>query len=356
MCSIAGGCHNANYSKKIYIRRNPEIQAKVKEVLNKTKEDFENVNEKSFEEVMYSDIWRKEDYLSWIYERLLAIKSVMSDTASIYVHLDWHIGHYVKVMLDEIFGEENFRNEIVWHYDIGGKSKYDFRKKHDTIFRYSRSESVIFNEIRVETLNTDRYDLEDENGKYYIYYGEKRYIDQGTLADDVWTYVQDDNFRTLNSQSIERKDVDYSTQKPSGLLERIIKASSNENMIVADFFGGSGVTASVAQKLGRKWITGDVNLNSIQTIRDGLKNNGASFEVLRIKDGTEFVNQAFKNPSIADRLLSKNILGLVKNPDLSDFWIGSISENGLVVPVYFPKMKESFTKILYPLHSKHPTT
>jgi len=143
---------NANYSKKIYIRRNPEIQTKIKEVINKAKEDFENDSEKSFEEVMYSDIWRKEDYLSWLYERLLAIKSVMSDKASIYVHLDWHIGHYVKIMLDEIFGEENFRNEIVWAYRIQGINQKSFARKHDTIFLYSKNENYLFNPEKEENI------------------------------------------------------------------------------------------------------------------------------------------------------------------------------------------------------------
>ncbi len=339
---------NANYSKKIYIRRNPEIQAKVKEVISKAKEDFENDSEKSFEEVMYSDIWRKEDYLSWLYERLLAIKSVMSDTASIYVHLDWHIGHYVKIMLDEIFGEENFRREIVWNRKnpSGGKAGADnYIHVHDTIFYYTKSEDYNFNKEYKDYSSEyidERFKHEDEKGRFRIQGmdSRKQYLEdsKGLAVTSVW------EISDVNVMANER--VDYTTQKPEALLERIIKASSNEDMVVADFFGGSGVTASVANKLGRKWITCDVNTNSIQTIRDSLKANKASFDVLRIKDGTEFVYLAFKNPSIADRLLSKNIVGLVKNPDLSDFWIGSIAESGLVVPVYFPKMKESFTKIL----------
>ncbi len=349
---------NANYSKKIYIRRNPDIQAKVQEVINKSKEDIDNDKEKSFEEIMYSDIWRKEDYLSWIYERLLAIKSVMSDTASIYVHLDWHIGHYVKIMLDEIFGEENFRNEIVWKKYSGVKNQASSKltTQTDTIFWYSKNEDLIFN-LQYRKMTTkyvdDEYKFTDENGRRYALLRgrnykdnketKKKYLDEnaGSPVTSLW---DDDNLQ-LNTSSSER-DIGYATQKPEALLERIIKASSDQGMVVADFFGGSGVTAAVASKLGRRFITSDVNLNSIQTIRGRLRDNQTSFEVLRIKDGTEFVNQAFKNPSIADRLLSKNIVGLVKNSDLSDFWIGSVADSGLVVPVYFPKMKESFSKIL----------
>lgn len=338
---------NANYSKKIYVRRNPEIQAKVKEVLSKSKEDIDNDNEKSFEEIMYSDIWRKEDYLSWIYERLLAIKSVMSDTASIYVHLDWHIGHYVKIMLDEIFGEENFRNEIIWYYPNSGlkASSNKLHQVHDIIFWYSKSEDYYFNKLtrarkdgqskqakRKFNSQTGKAEMvRDENGK--IIYE----IKENVLVNSLWD---------IGMMSNNPEKTNYSTEKPPALLERIISMGSDEGMVVADFFGGSGVTAAVAAKLGRKFITSDVNLNSVQTIRDRLKDNQASFEVLRVKDGTEFVNLAFKNPSIADRLLSKNIVGLVKNSDLSDFWIGSVVDDGSVVPVYFPKMKESFSKIL----------
>lgn len=122
----------ADYAKKIYLRRNPKVAEAIAQA--ETKVDSEEL--RTFEEKMYGDVWDKEKYLNWMYENLLAIKSVMSDTASIYVHLDWHIGHYVKILLDEIFGEENFRNEIIWHYAdyMQGNATKAFPKKFDNIF------------------------------------------------------------------------------------------------------------------------------------------------------------------------------------------------------------------------------
>ena len=120
----------ADYAKKVYIRRNP----KVAEVIVQAEQELEDEALKSFEEKMYGDVWDKEKYLNWMYENLMAIKSVMSDKASIYVHLDWNIGHYVKILLDEIFGEENFQNEIIWNYIKGASSKNSFGRKHQTIY------------------------------------------------------------------------------------------------------------------------------------------------------------------------------------------------------------------------------
>ena len=130
----------ADYAKKVYIRQNPKLAEK----LEKAEKELDIEELKSFEEKMYGDIWSKEDYLNWMFENLMAIKEVMSDTASIYVHLDWHIGHYVKILLDEVFGEENFRNEIVWHYQSGGRQENLFSKKHDNIYFYSKNNNWIF--------------------------------------------------------------------------------------------------------------------------------------------------------------------------------------------------------------------
>lgn len=132
----------ADYAKKVYVRRNP----KVAEAIAKAEQELETSEEfRAFEENMYGDVWDKEKYLNWMYENLMAIKSVMSETASIYVHLDWHIGHYVKILLDEIFGEDNFINEIVWCYSgPGSPGMRQFNRKHDTIFWYSKSNTYNF--------------------------------------------------------------------------------------------------------------------------------------------------------------------------------------------------------------------
>ncbi|MFY9121016.1 MAG: DNA methyltransferase, partial [Syntrophomonadaceae bacterium] len=256
----------ADYAKKVYLRRNPKLAEKV--AAAEQQMDIEEL--KAFEEKMYGDIWQKEDYLNWMYENLLAIKSIMSEPASIYVHLDTKIGHYVKILLDEIFGEDKFINEIIWHYEdkfaTGGKR---LDKNHDTIFLYSNDEDYIFNPIIIPKDETTKralrkkvdgktVEVRDENGnKIIVEYSEKK-------ADDVW-----DLGRTISKNDLR----DYATQKPEPLLERIITASSNEyrdeekteKMIVADFFGGSGVAAMVANRLGRNFIHVDIGINSIQT-------------------------------------------------------------------------------------------
>ena len=159
----------ADYAKKVYVRRNP----KVAEAIAQAEQELDNDDLKAFEETMYGDIWDKEKYLNWMYENLMAIKSVMSETASIYVHLDWHIGHYVKILLDEVFGENNFQREIIW--DIQVLSGYktiapNWVRGHDTIYYYSKSENRIFNKQyqshKQEYL--DRFNKTDENGRKYF--------------------------------------------------------------------------------------------------------------------------------------------------------------------------------------------
>ena len=329
----------ADYAKKIYIRKNP----KVDEAIKKAETELNNEDLKAFEETMYGDIWNKEAYLNWMYENLLAIKSIMSENASIYVHLDWHIGHYVKVLMDEIWGENNFINEIVWCYTGGTDSKRSFGRKHDTIFLFSQNENYVFNgdfePFSEGTLK--RFNKEDEKGKYKenklengrVY---KTYMkEEGKLVPDYW------NFPIVNKTYEE--SVDYSTQKPEALLERVIKASSNEKMIVADFFGGSGVTAAVANKLGRRFITSDVGINSIQTIRDRLVKDKAQFEILEIKDGVSL----YRNPQQSMNKLKTLIKGLKNEDGLDKFWEGAIQDSKFgLVPVYIPNLIEGKTRVL----------
>lgn len=382
----------ADYAKKIYIRRNPLVQKAIAEA----EQTLDNSEMQAFEEKMYGDIWDKERYLNWMYENLMAIKSVMSDTASIYVHLDYHIGHYVKILMDEIFGEDNFRNEIVWQRFTFHSDADKFGSVHETLFYYSKTQSeYIFNK---QTQPFDkkyieqRFNQTDENGRKYgtsdctapahgdtgkaLYFGDrllsppsgamwrfsqaninkmmeegrieftakglprvKRYLDEveGKTVHTIWTDIF-----PVNSQADER--VDYATQKPEALLERIIQASSNEGMLVADFFGGSGVTAAVAHKLGRRFIHNDVNINSIQTARDRLVAAGAEFKIMDIKDGVSL----FRNPVQTNDKLLKLIPGL--NPDNSlnsKFWAGSIhdSQKGQM-PVYLPNLLDSSKRVM----------
>ena len=359
----------ADYAKKVYIRRNP----KVAEAIAQAEQELDVDELKAFEEKMYGDVWDKEKYLNWMYENLLAIRSVMSENASIFMHLDWHICHYVKILMDEIFGEESFVNEIIWRNTVfTGSSKAIANKypvNHNTIFWYCMGEYV-FNKPRVE-YDEDYYKRfsnpdNDPNGPWQsvslksysqdtlerlksegalIYpktegagYRFKQYQKdlKGKVVETLWLDIN-----MANSMSSER--VDYATQKPEALLERIINASSNENMLVADFFGGSGVTAAVASKLGRKFIHCDIGLNSIQTTRDRLVADGAEFDVLEIKDGV----QLYRNPVQTMDKIKSLIPGLKNEDSLDSFWEGAISDSKLgTVPVYVPNLMDSASKLL----------
>lgn len=348
----------ADYAKKVYIRRNPLVAKAIEQAESEL--DIEDL--KAFEEKMYGDVWDKERYLNWMYENLMAIKSVMSDTASIYVHLDWHIGHYVKILMDEIFGEDNFKNEIVWGYRIQGVGKEFWARKHDTIYYYSRCNEYVFNPEKedviyekpfIDTLKQDpdfsalkEKDIEEIiqslqekkplKDKYKQMLFSKYFAN--VYVRDVW-----DCDATKPIISGAKEYLDYKTQKPEGLLERIIKASSNESMVVADFFGGSGVTAAVAHKLKRNFIHNDIGINSIQTVRDRLIANKAEFEVLEIKDGVSL----YRNPVQTMDKLKSLIPGLRNEDALDKFWEGSIvdTKHGMM-PVYLPNLMDSTTRLL----------
>ena len=334
----------ADYAKKVYLRRNP----KVAEAIRQAESELDIEELRSFEEKMYGDIWNKESYLNWMYENLMAIKSIMSDTASIYVHLDWHIGHYVKILLDEVFGEDNFQREIIWDIQVLSGFKTiapNWVRGHDTIFYYSKNEERIFNKLiqphKKEYL--DSFNKQDENGRWYmVAHGTKRYRDEvekkGKPFGDVWNDVM-----SFQQQPTSDEKVDYATQKPETLLERIINASSNKGMVVADFFGGSGVTAAVANRLGRKFIHADININSIQTTRDRLLAAKAKFDVMEIKDGVSL----YRNPVQTMERLKKLIPGLRNEDALNKFWEGSIVDTKYgMTPVYLPNLMDGSTRVL----------
>ena len=330
----------ADYAKQVYIRRNP----KVAEAIAQAEQEL-NIDElKSFEEKMYGDVWDKEKYLNWMYENLMAIKSVMSETASIYVHLDWHIGHYVKILLDEVFGESHFLNEIVWHYYNKMQGNVNrFASNHDVILIYTKNDEYHFTSIKEKRDETIRqikrvWDSEaqklvnakDENGK--VIYQEST----EKTVDDVW--------RMPMLQPADKEEpVGYATQKPEALIERAIQASSDEKMVIADFFGGSGTTVAVANKLGRRFIHCDIGINSIQTTRDRLKADGAEFDVLEIKDGV----QLYRNPVQTMEKIKSLIPGLRNEDGLDSFWEGAISDSKLgTIPVYVPNLMDSSSKLL----------
>ncbi|MCK8622257.1 site-specific DNA-methyltransferase [Prevotella sp. E13-27] len=214
------------------------------------------------EQFGYVDLWEEGtiSYLKYIYPRLSLMKELLSDRGSIYIHIDWHVSHYVKILLDDIFGKENFRNEIIWYYSTLGRPKDRFALKHDNIFYYGKSVNTFFNEKDARIPYSQQYidshfrDRDEQGkqcrrrfdaGKWRVYYP-----DEGMIPNDVWEIPYE------NSMSKER--VNYATQKPIALLERIIKSSSKEGDLICDFFGGSGTTASVAERLNRRWVTGDI--------------------------------------------------------------------------------------------------
>lgn len=380
----------ADYAKKVYVRRNPRVA----EAIREAEGELDSDELRAFEEKMYGDIWDKERYLNWMYENLCAIKAVMSDAASIYVHLDYHIGHYVKILMDEIFGEQNFVNEIIWKKTNAHNFKQKgFVRANDVIYLYAFDiNNFNFNEqfTEISEAQLSRY-KKDEEGRYYtgqdltftgnsasrkftwrgatpppgrvwgmdydqledLYKrgliilrkdgvprldGYKVYLDdkKGTPLTNLW----DDVDRVGNTSS-ER--IDYATQKPEALLERIIKASSNEGMVVADFFGGSGTTARVAARLNRRFIHTDIGINSIQVTRDKLKEQGVEFDVLEVKDGV----QLYRNPVQTMDKLKSLIKGLRNEDQLDKFWEGSImtTKDGMV-PVYLPNLMDSSTRLL----------
>lgn len=327
----------ADYAKKVYVRRNPKVAEAITHA--ETELDIEEL--KAFEETMYGDVWDKEKYLNWMYENLVAIKSIMSDTASIYVHLDWHIGHYVKILLDEIFGEDNFRNEIVWcYYGPGSPGMRQFNRKHDTIFWYSKSADYVFNDqdIRVshnaKTVDNFKKGLEGSG-----FTSDNYDLDaKGKIPEDWWEFAISGRFPM---DGVKR--VDYATEKPFALIERIILASSNKDMLIADFFGGSGVTATAAHIHGRRFIHNDIGINSIQTARDRLVSAGASFQIREVKDGV----QLYRNPQQTMENICRLIPGLKNDDSVDEFWEGYISDSKLgKVPVYMPNLMDSSSKLL----------
>lgn len=226
------------------------------------------------EEIAYRDTWGKgaDSFIAMIYERLILMRDLLAEDGCIYVHCDWRVNHHLRHLLDEVFGRENFLNEIIWAYfSFKRKTAKKFPQKHDDIVSYRKTKDRFIwhtqfrphSEEYLKRWKTDkdgrkyRDDVNPTGGGTRIIYLDE--VD-GDIVDSVW-----DDIPPVNPQAKER--VDYPTQKPEALLERIIKASANEGDLVADFFCGSGTTAAVAEKLGRKWIATDLGKFAIHTTR-----------------------------------------------------------------------------------------
>jgi DNA modification methylase len=248
----------------------------------------------TMEMIAYRDTWGKGDnsFISMISSRLRIMRDLLSPTGSIYVHVDYRTTSYIKILLDEIFGQSNFRGWLVWQIGTGAKGRKQWSNQHNDILCYSVGEEFKFNfddpELRepfAELSSTMHFNKVDKggrryrerivNGKSYIYYA-----DEGKLVGSVWTDISS---MAANSP-ILNESVGYPTQKPEKLLSRIIKASSSPGDLVADFFCGSGTTLAVAEKLGRRWIGADMGRYSVHTTRKRLLeiDKCKPFEVLNL--------------------------------------------------------------------------
>ncbi|MBU4454924.1 site-specific DNA-methyltransferase, partial [Patescibacteria group bacterium] len=259
------------------------------------------------EEIAYRDTWGKgaDSFIAMIYERLKLMHDLLAEDGSIYVHCDYRVSAFIKMVLDEIFGVDNFRNEIIWCYQGTGKSLKQYKRKHDTIWFYGKSERTIFNAkvigIPFGEKQISKFSGKDEKGYYKEYKhsdGKKyrKYLEEDDYlaVNDWWSdiyVIQDHNQR-----------VGYPTQKPESLIDRIIKASSGEGDLVADFFCGSGTTLAVAEKIGRKWIGSDLGRFSIHTTRKRmigvqreLKKAGKDFRAFEILNIGKYEREKFLN-------------------------------------------------------------
>ena len=220
------------------------------------------------EQFAYSDTWSDgtASYLAMITPRLILMRELLAETGSIYVHLDATVGHYVKIVLDEIFGKERFEREIVWR--IGWISGYksaavNWIRNHDNIYYYTKSPDFIFNKLYIPY------------AKDYVRRDGKKPEGAGYSIEDTWNCSDMDRMDSIQIMSFSREKVGYETQKNENLLARIIEASTHPGALVADAFGGSGTVAAVAEKLGRRWITTDLGKPACMIMRKRLIDQGA---------------------------------------------------------------------------------
>ena len=261
------------------------------------------------EKFAYSDTWKEgtKSYLEMIVPRLILMRELLSENGSIYMHTDWHVGHYVKVVMDDIFNK-NLINEIIWCFKGPSPVKNSFQRKHNCILWYSKGKDYIFNYESVlipydeATLARRKYSETKKRGIAFVGKEFSEY-EKGRIPDDWWDDIPS------GGQISKNELVNYDTQKPEKLLHRIIEASSSKNSIVADFFGGSGTTGAVAEKLGRKWIMCDLGKPACMIARKRLIDQDAKpflFQSIGDYQKEQFEKSSFKR--IGD--LSRVILGL----------------------------------------------
>jgi adenine-specific DNA-methyltransferase len=253
---------NLQFLKTCYLNKDPLIKDKVKGKVKliyidppfATKSDFGGKDgEKS-----YADKVNNAEFLETLRERLIYLREILAKNGSIYVHLDQKMSHYVKIVMDDVFGKENFINEIIWGYRTGGVSKNFFAKKHDVLFYYSTTNgNAIFNTQYYKSYQQKKYNFK---GVEDLWDKDKKMWYHNAICRDIW-----EDIYPIGTENKER--VEYPTQKPEALLKRVIEASTNEGDLVLDAFAGSGTTGAVAEKLGRRWIMCDFGKHSIYTMQ-----------------------------------------------------------------------------------------
>ncbi len=292
--------------KLIYIDPPFDSKADYKKKIELKGKKVEN-DRTAFEEKQYTDIWTNDEYLQFMYERLILLRELLSDNGSIYLHCDWRMNSYLRLVLDEIFGKDKFRNEIIWkkYSGVKNQSSRKFTTQTDTIFWYVKSESAIFNQ-QYKPLSDNyikqEYKYVDADGRRYAklrgrgYQNKKgetsvKYLDEnpGIPATSLW----DEDGLQLNTSTSER--IGYPTQKPEALLERIIKVSSNPGDLVFDCFMGSGTTQAVAMKLGRRFIGADINLGAVETTSKRIINLAANIEQNTRQQKIDFEAEKIEN-------------------------------------------------------------
>ncbi|MDO8609644.1 MAG: site-specific DNA-methyltransferase [bacterium] len=279
------------------------------------------------EELAYRDTWGKgaDSFIAMIYERLILMKDLLSDNGSIYVHCDWRVSAFIKLVLDEVFDTNNFQREIIWSIETSSGFKAqanNWVRGHDTVYFYSKAGNPIFNKqfLPLDERTIRRYDKIDpkNNKNYKVYFNEdgserRVYLDKskGRPLTDTWTDIV--GFQTVNNTG---EYLNYPTQKPEALIEKVIKASSNEDDIVCDFFCGSGTTGAVAEKLNRKWIMSDLGKFAINTSRKRLinvqrelKNNKKNYRAFEILNLGKYERQHYigVNPNLREEEKNKQL-------------------------------------------------
>ena len=341
------------------------------------------------EEVAYDDTWGKglNSFNQMIYERLYLIKNLMSEDGSIYVHCDWRVNSYMRIILDEIFGKENFKNEIIWSYRIQGVGKKFWARKHDSIYFYTKSDKYTFYPEKEKNIYEKPFiDTQKEKSKIEDLSKKqkedilKKISNNQSIDPKYKNYIFDTYFNEVYVRDVWDSDstkplisgakeyLKYPTQKPEGLLKRIIKASSNEGDLIADFFVGSGTSISVAEQMNRKWIGTDLSKYSIHTSRKRLietqrklKSDGKSYRSFEVLNLGKYERQYFmknfnKDLSISEKIKNNNFKKFKKlvieayNAKFSEGYqnFDAVKNNSLIHigPVDYPVTREDILRII----------